>query len=139
VPLSFNAAGTDRWGKQVRLFDEPLLSGDTFGGAGLYGNTAGGAGTGWYRGGSILLRDDPVGTFYLGFRIPGEGYTYGWIEFDRQMSGLTITRWGIEEDAATTITLPSQGGGGGAVPGLGGIAALACGAAGVRRSRQRVA
>jgi hypothetical protein len=39
----------------------------------------------------------------------------------------------------TTITLPSQGGGGGAVPGLGGIAALACGAAGVRRSRQRVA
>ncbi len=34
---------------------------------------------------------------------------------------------------------PAASGSGGAVPGLGGLAALACGAAGMRRSRNRVA
>ena len=43
-------------------------------------------------------------------------------------------------DSSTAITMPANsGGGGGAVPGIGGLAGLAMGAAGMRRKRQRVA
>jgi hypothetical protein len=55
-------------------------------------------------------------------------------------SSITVSRWAYEGDVNTGISTPAaSGGGGGAVPGLGGLAALACGAAGMRRSRNRVA
>jgi hypothetical protein len=47
-----------------------------------------------------------------------------------------VSRWAYESDVNTGIT---AGASGGVVPGLGGLAALACGAAGMRRSRNRVA
>ncbi len=53
-------------------------------------------------------------------------------------SSITVSRWAYEGDVNTGINTPAASGGG-AVPGLGGLAALACGAAGMRRSRNRVA
>lgn len=79
-------------------------------------------------------------TMYLGFRLTvGEGASrYGWIEYVNSGGSITVSRWAYEGDLNTGISTPAASGGG-AVPGLGGLAALACGAAGVRRSRHRVA
>lgn len=92
---------------------------------------------GWFSGGNIgvLAMGD---TGYFGFRIPraNSTWTYGWIEAYNNLGTLEISRWGYESvigmGAATTGQ--SQ-----AVPGMGGLAALACGAAGLRRSRKRSA
>jgi len=65
-----------------------------------------------------------------------------WFKYEHQWNSstgfhsLTITEWAYNIN--NSITMP-QNSGGGAVPGLGGLAALACGAGGVRRKRQRVA
>lgn len=85
----------------------------------------------------------------------GEGYfgfsaTYtetsqtvnGWVQYSNLTQsntnvGLTILSWAYNVDAA--ITMPSNQGSSTPVPGLGGLAALACGAAGMRRNRNRVA
>ncbi len=76
-------------------------------------------------------------TRYLGFRLNvGADYRFGWIEFVNAGGSITVSRWAYESDVNTGIT---AGASGGVVPGLGGLAALACGAAGMRRSRNRVA
>ncbi|HAC08510.1 MAG TPA: hypothetical protein DCG14_02535 [Phycisphaerales bacterium] len=90
------------------------------------------------------------GSGYLGFaveRVDTEVSTFvaGWIHFtlDRTIgedSYFTINNWAFETgDVTTSITMPASPpqGGSGAVPGLGGLAALAIGAAGVRSRRQR--
>ena len=65
-----------------------------------------------------------------------------WFKYEHQWNSstgfhsLTITEWAYNIN--NSIAMP-QNSGGGAVPGLGGLAALACGAAGMRRNRQRVA
>ncbi|MFB0986197.1 MAG: hypothetical protein QMB94_07835 [Phycisphaerales bacterium] len=92
---------------------------------------------GWFSGGNIgvLAMGD---TGYFGFRLPraNSTWTYGWIEASNNQGTLKISRWGYESvigmGAATTGQ--SQ-----AVPGMGGLAALACGEAGLRRSRKRSA
>jgi hypothetical protein len=79
-------------------------------------------------------------TGYLGFRLPDSGgKVYGWIEATVNAGSLQISRWAYETAVNTAIMTPAASGSGGAVPGLGGLAALACGAAGMRRSRNRVA
>lgn len=91
----------------------------------------------WSDGGfiGVLAMGD---TGYFGFRLPraNSTWTYGWIEAYNNQGTLKISRWGYESvigmGAATTGQ--SQ-----AVPGMGGLAALACGAAGLRRSRKRSA
>jgi hypothetical protein len=70
-------------------------------------------------------------------------YVAGWINFDFDRSSgqrsFTINSWNFNVgDSSTTITMPANSGGG-AVPGIGGLAGLAMGAAGMRRKRQRVA
>ena len=79
-------------------------------------------------------------TLYLGFRLTvGEGDSrYGWIEFVNTGGSITVSRWAYESALNTGISTPTAGSNN-AVPGLGGLAALACGAAGVRRNRNRVA
>ena len=85
-----------------------------------------------------------LGTNYLGFSV-ANGTTgtvvNAFLQYDLAWDGstlqFTILNWAYNIDAP--ITMPANSGGGGAVPGLGGLAALACGAAGVRRRRQRVA
>jgi MYXO-CTERM domain-containing protein len=67
----------------------------------------------------------------------------GWINFDFDRSAgqrsFTINSWNFNVgDSSTAITMPANSGGG-AVPGIGGLAGLAMGAAGLRRKRQRVA
>ena len=91
----------------------------------------------WTDGGSVgVLAIGDTG--YFGFRLPraNSTWTYGWIEAYNNLGTLEISRWGYESvigmGAATTGQ--SQ-----AVPGMGGLAALACGAAGLRRSRKRSA
>lgn len=73
---------------------------------------------------------------YWGFRLPSDGqYRYGWIELKNVSGVLTVDRWAYETSTNTAIATPA--GSTPAVPGLGGLAALACGAAGVRRGRHR--
>ena len=83
-------------------------------------------------------------TRFLGFKVgDGSDVRYGWAEIllDLDLDGtsrLTFIDSYLGAAGDTTIvagqTAPSN-----AVPGLGGIAALACGAAGLRRRRQRIA
>ena len=79
-------------------------------------------------------------TGVVGIRfISGSDYYYGWVEVSEDANGIiTVERWALE-DTANTAAQYTPGGGGGAVPGLGGLAALAMGAGGVRRKRSRVA
>lgn len=90
-----------------------------------------------------------LGTYYVGFKVQGSDFLnrYGWVEYvysSNNPNVVTVSRWAYQSDgfsgavAGATGTV-ADGGGGGAVPGLGGLAALAMGAAGMRRSRNRVA
>jgi hypothetical protein len=84
---------------------------------------------------------------YLGFFVQNEltsDYVAGWINFDFERAlgirSFTINAWAFNVgDSDTSITMPANGGAAAPVPGIGGLAALAMGAAGVRRKRQRVA
>jgi hypothetical protein len=97
----------------------------------------------WLGVGNVAFTNPAAGTTaYLGFRLTlgGGASRFGWIEYVNDGSSVTVSRWAYEGDVNTGISTPAaSGGGGGAVPGLGGLAALACGAAGMRRSRNRVA
>lgn len=83
---------------------------------------------------------------YLGFFVQNEltsDYVAGWINFDFERAlgirAFTINAWAFNVgDSDTYITMPANGGAA-PVPGIGGLAGLAMGAAGVRRKRQRVA
>lgn len=85
------------------------------------------------------------GQTFIGFAIPVEGFgletsTYGWVDLTlgQDEAGkltLTINRWAYESDAGTAAQVP----GGNPVPGVGGLLALAMGAAGIRGRRERVA
>ncbi len=90
----------------------------------------------------IWTNPDAVGTKYVNFRIDGVSATmYGWIQFDWDITdsnnwSLSISNWAYSDEGplAAGDTAGSQ-----AVPGLGGLAALAIGAAGFRGRRQRMA
>lgn len=78
---------------------------------------------------------------HVGFRYTsGVDTVNGFIQYDLSITAtgvdFTVTSWAYNINSA--ITMPSNSGTP-AVPGLGGLAALAIGAAGVRRNRQRVA
>ncbi len=90
---------------------------------------------------------------YMGFAVQntdsGE-YVAGWVQMAFDFSAgnvangsyVTIMDWSFNTgDVNTSITMPGSPpqGGSGAVPGVGGLAGLAMGAAGLRRKRQRVA
>ena len=83
---------------------------------------------------------------YLGFFVQSEltsDYVAGWINFDfdrtEGIRAFTLNAWAFNVgDSDTSITMPANGGAA-PVPGIGGLAALAMGAAGMRRKRQRVA
>ena len=89
----------------------------------------------------------------MGFAVQNEdGGTYvaGWVQMAFDFSAgnvangsyVTIMDWAFNTgDVNTSITMPGSPpqGGSGAVPGVGGLAGLAMGAAGLRRKRQRVA
>jgi hypothetical protein len=86
----------------------------------------------------------PVGsTFFMGMRfgVGGGDYHYGWVEVTRSnflgFADLTLNSWYVNGTVNEGVVAGQQGSN--AVPGLGGLAALACGAAGVRRRRNRVA
>ncbi|MAC18670.1 MAG: hypothetical protein CMJ23_03140 [Phycisphaerae bacterium] len=94
--------------------------------------------------------DTTQGSGYLGFsvqRVDTKVSTFvaGWIHFTLDLtlgreSYFTIDSWDFNTgDVTTSITMPASPppGGSGAVPGIGGLAALAIGAAGVRSRRQR--
>jgi hypothetical protein len=119
------------------------------------GDTAGGAtASQWAGWGNINVGDavqgnSGVGAIFSGtskyvmFRFDNAGTkNYGWIELKgatRSFSGgqshysVTIGDWAYDDSGAYI----AAGATGGAVPGLGGLAALAMGAAGVRTRRQR--
>ena len=124
--ISFNATGFDK-------------SNDGFGGWKIAGaNSTSMVGTG------------PSGSGYLGFAVENENtdvYVAGWVNFtyDRSLGRgangnfFTINSWAFNTgDVTTSITMPGTAASG-AVPGIGGLAGLAMGAAGLRRKRQRVA
>ena len=103
----------------------------------------------WGKSSSGGFGDDPqaVGnigdTWYLLFKTTGsDGYegNYGWLSFDAYADGttnsyITITGWGWDDTGSTIAA--GQTAGSTAVPGLGGLAALAIGAGGLRGRRQR--
>ena len=90
---------------------------------------------------------------YMGFAVRNENtgtYVAGWVQMAFSFSAgnvasgsyVTIMDWSFNTgDVNTSITMPGSPpqGGSGAVPGVGGLAGLAMGAAGLRRKRQRVA
>ena len=79
----------------------------------------------------------------VGFSFSSGGDTYyGWVSYDLSMSEgsftFTVNRWAYNDVAGQGIIAgQNQAAGSSAVPGLGGLAALAIGAAGVRSRRQR--
>ena len=87
------------------------------------------------------------GRFYVGFGFNGTDplqgespdFYAGWIELtlgqDGDFMSLTIERWAYESTPGQAASIP----GGTPVPGAGGLLALALGAAGIRRRRERVA
>lgn len=86
------------------------------------------------------------GRTYLGFQVEAMGgvgdpvVNYGWLDLTigRDETGalfLTINRWAYESDGNVAARIPGDN----PVPGVGGLVALAMGAAGVRRRRERVA
>ena len=87
------------------------------------------------------------GRFYVGFsyadtyNLQGDPIDFyaGWIELtlgqDGDFLSLTIDRWAYESTPGQAASIP----GGTPVPGVGGLLALAMGAAGVRGRRERVA
>ena len=87
------------------------------------------------------------GRFYVGFsyadteNLQGDPIDFyaGWIELtlgqDGDFLSLTIDRWAYESTPNQAASIP----GGTPVPGAGGLLALALGAAGIRRRRERVA
>ena len=92
------------------------------------------------------FNDDPMGlgdtgqTWYLLFRMSHDVYTdnYGWLSFDAydgDLPYITITGWGWDDTGSTIAAGATSGST--AVPGLGGLAALALGAGGLRGRRQR--
>ena len=103
----------------------------------------------WGESDAGYFGDDPqdVGnigdTWYLLFKTTGsDGYegNYGWLSFDAYADGtvssyITITGWGWDDTGSTIAA--GQTAGSTAVPGLGGLAALAIGAGGLRGRRQR--
>ena len=79
------------------------------------------------------------GFLALGFELDGET-VLGWADISLSTDGLSLTVHGwAYEDSGEAIVAGQTEGGDNAVPGLGGLAALACGAAGMRRRRDRVA
>ncbi|MCP4741223.1 MAG: hypothetical protein GY871_03195 [Actinomycetales bacterium] len=75
------------------------------------------------------------------FDVGGETF-YGWIDYDLSMSegeyAFTVNSWAYNDVAGQGIIAgQNQAAGSSAVPGLGGLAALAIGAAGVHTRRQR--
>ena len=87
------------------------------------------------------------GQVYIGLQLPAAGvdgfggvFNYGWLDItvgfnEDDKLFLTVNRWAYESDVETAASIP----GGSVVPGVGGLAALAFGAAGIRRRRERVA
>ena len=79
------------------------------------------------------------GFLAIGFQLDGET-VFGWADISLSTDGLSLTVHGWAfEDSGEAILAGQTEGGGTPVPGLGGLAALACGAAGMRRKRDRVA
>ena len=84
---------------------------------------------------AILIRPGETGAFGLRFVASGDFY-YGWAEVSMDADQIiTVERWALETTANTAAEYSPAGST--AVPGLGGLAALAIGAAGVRSRRQR--
>ena len=112
-------------------------------GAGLTNNGYGGSQVNNFN---LLGTGDTGSNRYLGFFVqhtPSSNYVAGWINFDFDRSNglrsFTINSYSVDvAGSGATITMPANSGGG-AVPGIGGLAGLAMGAAGMRRKRQRVA
>ncbi len=76
-----------------------------------------------------------TGAFGIRFNDGGDKY-YGWVEVSMDANNfITVERWALETTANTAAEYSPAGST--AVPGLGGLAALAIGAAGVRSRRQR--
>jgi hypothetical protein len=79
----------------------------------------------------------------VGFRLSASGLPfYGWVNYDLSMSegqyAFTVNGWAYNDVAGEGIIAgENRAAGSSAVPGLGGLAALAIGAAGVRSRRQR--
>jgi hypothetical protein len=78
------------------------------------------------------------GFLALGFDLGGET-VLGWADISLSTDGLSLTvhGWAFEDSGAGIVA--GETGASNPVPGLGGLAALACGAAGLRRKRDRVA
>lgn len=131
------------------------------GGAMIDANNTGGGGTGWSNSQSQLnlMRSNrsgtlanttaswrprtsapgllgPVGRGIVSFKVIDHGNTYfGWIDFETQQDAnknaiLTIHAWAYSTGSITAASSPAP------VPGVAGLAALACGAAGVRSRRR---
>ena len=92
-------------------------------------------------GGNLILGTGEI----VGFSFtesPGGDTYYGWVAYDLSMSegsySFTVNGWAYNDVAGEGIIAgQNQAAGSTAVPGLGGLAALAIGAAGVRSRRQR--
>ena len=112
-------------------------------GAGLTNAGFGGSAAGGFGNFNLLGTGVTGSNRYLGFFVQNfvtTDYVAGWINFDFDRSAgqrsFTINSYSVDVGANASITMPANGG---AVPGIGGLAGLAMGAAGMRRKRQRVA
>ena len=90
--------------------------------------------TGWNGGQPGIPLPGAGETRYLGFRLTvgGGDLRFGWIEYVNNGTSTTVSRWAYESTLNTGITTPTAS----AVPGAGGVLALAIGAAGIRGRRR---
>lgn len=104
------------------------------------GETIGGSDSARDRTAGTIYPGSETGVFYLGLHIGnGSGETWhGYLTMDLvSPTEIRIDHWAMESQSDVTISTPLPPSGD-AVPGIGGITALALGASGVRRSRRRL-
>ena len=113
-------------------------------GAGLYtvagGETIGGSDTGRDMTAGTIYPGAETGVFYMGIHVGNGGgeIWHGYLTMDQvSATEIRIDHWAMESRSGVAIGTPPPSSGD-AVPAVGGIAALALGASGVRRSRRRL-
>ena len=87
---------------------------------------------------SGILTPGGRGFLAIGFELNGET-VFGWadISLSTDELSLTVHGWAFEDSGGSILAGQTESST--PVPGIGGLAALACGAAGLRRKRNRVA
>lgn len=145
--LNFAGYRHTRWGGSVESMfgfaggSESRVIDGTVGADGAFGNRVTFFSSSGSYGNTFMSLDTRAFVGFSVYNRATQQVVNAWAEYQltkgENSIELTIFSWAYNVDSP--ITMPANQGGSTPVPGLGGLAALACGAAGMRRKRNRVA